>query len=85
MWTANKASLKADLYNQKQYCNPKPIHKPYPVIMVGGEGERYLLKVVAKHADRYNLFFGSPDLMKRKISILRDEVFEVLLEETLMN
>ena len=40
--------------------------------MVGGEGERYLLKVVAKHADRYNLFFGSPDLMKRKISILRD-------------
>ena len=36
---------------------------------VGGE---YILKVVAKHADRYNLFFGSPDLMKRKISILRD-------------
>ena len=38
--------------------------------MVGGEGERYLLKV-AKHVERYNLFFGSPELMKRKISILR--------------
>jgi alkanesulfonate monooxygenase SsuD/methylene tetrahydromethanopterin reductase-like flavin-dependent oxidoreductase (luciferase family) len=40
--------------------------------MVGGSGEKYLLKVVAKHADRYNLFFGSPDEMKRKISILKE-------------
>jgi F420-dependent oxidoreductase-like protein len=73
MWTAKKASFEGKYYTIKEaICNPKPIHKPYPVIMVGGEGERYLLKVVAKHADRYNLFFGSPDLMKRKISILRD-------------
>jgi F420-dependent oxidoreductase-like protein len=52
-------------------CNPKPIQKPSPPIMVGGSGEKYLLKVVAKHADRYNLFFGSPDEMKRKISLLK--------------
>jgi len=40
--------------------------------MIGGSGEKYLLKVVARHADRYNLFFGSPDEMKRKISLLRN-------------
>jgi alkanesulfonate monooxygenase SsuD/methylene tetrahydromethanopterin reductase-like flavin-dependent oxidoreductase (luciferase family) len=40
--------------------------------MVGGSGEKHLLKVVAKHANRYNLFFGSPDEMKRKISILKE-------------
>jgi alkanesulfonate monooxygenase SsuD/methylene tetrahydromethanopterin reductase-like flavin-dependent oxidoreductase (luciferase family) len=40
--------------------------------MVGGSGEKYLLKVAAKHADRYNLFFGSPDDMKRKISVLKE-------------
>ena len=34
--------------------------------MIGGSGERYLLKVVAKHADRYNLFFGTPDILKKK-------------------
>ena len=34
--------------------------------MVGGSGERYLLKVVAKHANRYNLFFGSPDENEKK-------------------
>ena len=53
-------------------CNPKPIQKPHPLIMVGGSGEKYLLKVVARHADRYNLFLGSPDEMERKISLLKE-------------
>jgi alkanesulfonate monooxygenase SsuD/methylene tetrahydromethanopterin reductase-like flavin-dependent oxidoreductase (luciferase family) len=53
-------------------CNPKPIQKPHPIIMIGGSGEKYLLKVAAKHADRYNLFFGSPIEMKRKISVLKE-------------
>jgi alkanesulfonate monooxygenase SsuD/methylene tetrahydromethanopterin reductase-like flavin-dependent oxidoreductase (luciferase family) len=42
------------------------------IIMVGGSGERYLLKVVAKYADRYNLFFGTPNEMKTKISLLKE-------------
>jgi F420-dependent oxidoreductase-like protein len=53
-------------------CNPKPIQKPHPIIMIGGSGEKYLLKVAAKHADRYNLFFGTPSEMKRKISVLNE-------------
>ncbi|MFZ0510600.1 MAG: hypothetical protein WAM14_03250 [Candidatus Nitrosopolaris sp.] len=42
-------------------CNPKPIQKPRPNIMIGGSGEKYLPNVVAKHADSYNLFFGTPN------------------------
>ena len=74
MWTDNKhVSFQGKYYRIKDaICNPKPIQKPYPTIMVGGSGERYLLKVVAKHADRYNLFFGSLDEMKRKISLLKE-------------
>ena len=74
MWTENKhVSFQGKYYRIKDaICNPKPIQKPYPTIMVGGSGERYLLKVVAKHADRYNLFFGSLDEMKRKISLLKE-------------
>lgn len=53
-------------------CFPKPIQKPHPIVMVGGSGEKYLLKVVAKYADRYNLYFGTPEEMKRKINILND-------------
>ena len=73
MWTEPYASFQGQYYSIKNaICNPKPIQKPYPPIMVGGSGEKYLLKVVAKHANRYNLFFGSPEEMKRKISILKD-------------
>jgi F420-dependent oxidoreductase-like protein len=73
MWTETHANFKGEFYTiKKAICNPKPIQKPYPTIMIGGSGEKYLLKVVAKHADRYNLFFGSPEEMKRKISILKE-------------
>jgi F420-dependent oxidoreductase-like protein len=73
MWIEKYASFQGKYYKIKDaICNPKPIQKPHPLIMVGGSGEKCLLKVVAKHSDRYNLFFGSPDEMKRKISILKE-------------
>ena len=74
MWSNERSpSFEGEYYKIKDaICNPKPIQKPHPIIMVGGSGEKYLLKVAAKHADRYNLFFGSPDDMKRKISILKE-------------
>jgi F420-dependent oxidoreductase-like protein len=72
MWTEKYASFEGKYYKIKDaVCNPKPIQKPHPLIMVGGSGEKYLLKVVAKHANRYNLFFGTPDEMKRKICLLK--------------
>ena len=40
--------------------------------MIGGSGEKYLLRVVAKHADRYNHPCGSVDLLKRKICKLKE-------------
>ena len=74
MWSNERSpSFEGEYYRIKDaICNPKPIQKPHPIIMVGGSGEKYLLKVAAKHADRYNLFFGSPDDMKRKISVLKE-------------
>jgi F420-dependent oxidoreductase-like protein len=73
MWTERYASFEGKYYRIKDaICNPKPIQKPHPLIMVGGSGEKYLLRVVARHADRYNLFFGSPDQMKTKISLLKE-------------
>ena len=74
MWSNERsASFEGKYYKLKDViCNPKPIQKPHPIIMIGGSGEKYLLKVAAKHADRYNLFFGSPSDMKRKISLLKE-------------
>lgn len=74
MWSSERAaSFEGKHYKIKDaICNPKPIQKPHPIIMIGGSGKKHLLKVAAKHADRYNLFFGTPSEMKRKISILKE-------------
>jgi alkanesulfonate monooxygenase SsuD/methylene tetrahydromethanopterin reductase-like flavin-dependent oxidoreductase (luciferase family) len=73
LWTQKIANFRGKYYSIKDAISyPKPVQKPHPTIMVGGAGEKYLLKVVAKYADRYNLYFGTPEEMKRKINILND-------------
>ena len=36
------------------YCNPKPVQRPYPPIMIGGSASA-TLRVVAEHADVWNI------------------------------
>jgi F420-dependent oxidoreductase-like protein len=74
MWTEEEpaATFNGKYYQiNNAYCNPKPIQKPSPPIMIGGSGERYTLKIIAKYADACNLF-GSTETVKRKLSILRE-------------
>ena len=73
MWTEEpSASFNGQYYQIKNaFCNPKPIQKPSPPIMVGGNGERQTLRIVAKYADACNLF-GSAETVKRKLSILKE-------------
>ncbi len=73
MWTEEpSASFKGKYYQiHNAYCNPKPIQKPTPPILVGGSGEKRTLKIVAKYADACNLF-GSTETVKRKLNILKE-------------
>src|ERR671924_832869 len=73
MWTEEPtASFQGKYYQiHNAYCNPKPIQKPSPPILVGGSGERKTLKIVAKYADACNLF-GSAETIKRKLNILKE-------------
>jgi F420-dependent oxidoreductase-like protein len=73
MWTEEPYTSFNGKYYQinNAYCNPKPIQKPSPPILVGGSGERITLKIVAKYADACNLF-GSLDSIKKKLDILKE-------------
>ena len=79
MWTEEKATFSGKYYQIKQaICNPKPIQKPHPPIMIGGDGEKVTLKLVAKYADACNIFGGADlDRVRRKLNALRGHCKEV--------
>ncbi len=55
--------------------NPLPLQKRLP-IMIGGAGEKKTLRIVAQHADMWNVF-GLPETVARKDEILRQHCADV--------
>lgn len=51
-------------------CSPRPLQDPRPRIIVGGGGERRLLRLVARYADGWNFFGTSPAAVGHKIDVL---------------
>jgi len=71
MFTQEKTSLHGAHYQVKDVvCEPKPVQKPYPPIMIGGVGRKVLLKLVATHADMWNSNLPAAQ-MKELIEITR--------------
>ena len=76
MWTQAPASYRGEHYTLSEaHCEPRP--DPIPPIMVGGHGETYLLRVVARHADWWNYPFRDPALYTHKQGVLKRHCREV--------
>lgn len=50
-------------------CQPKPLHR-IP-ILIGGQGEKKTLRLVAEHGDACNLFDIGPDGLRHKLDVLQ--------------
>jgi alkanesulfonate monooxygenase SsuD/methylene tetrahydromethanopterin reductase-like flavin-dependent oxidoreductase (luciferase family) len=51
------------------FCNPKPVQRPYPPFMIGGRTTA-TLRVVAEHADLWNIPGGDLDDCIRRSAVL---------------
>jgi F420-dependent oxidoreductase-like protein len=70
LWTEDDVSFAGRYYTLANATqNPKPVQRPRPRIWVGGAGEQLTLRVVAEHADVWNVI-GAVDAVVRKAAVL---------------
>ncbi len=76
MWTNGRATFHGKYYRvEDAICMPRP--DPIPPLMIGGGGEKYLLRVVAKYADWWNIPNASPKVYEHKLNVLKKHCKEV--------
>src|SRR5881409_3961811 len=69
-WSQRRSDFKGRYYQLADApLDPKPVQTPHPELMIGGGGERVTLRIVAKHADQWNIW-GGPRVATRKGKIL---------------
>ena len=72
LWTESKPSFAGRFYRlQNAPLMPKPVQRPHPELMIGGGGEKVTLRIVARHADHWNVW-GGPEILARKGKLLDD-------------
>lgn len=77
MLTQRPASFAGKHYTiRNAYNDPMPVQKPRPPLLIGGDGERVTLKLVAQYADYCNVF-GDPATVAHKFAVLREHCASV--------
>jgi F420-dependent oxidoreductase-like protein len=72
LWTEERTTFDGRYYHFKDAIgNPKPIQKPHPPIWIGASGPS-TIRLVARHADVWNIGSGEPDQVTELIKILEE-------------
>jgi F420-dependent oxidoreductase-like protein len=73
LWTGERVDFSGRYYRMTGgQCRPRPAQSPRPPIMIGGAGEKKMLRLVAEEADIWNASAGNYAQLDRKIAVLRD-------------
>jgi alkanesulfonate monooxygenase len=73
MWSDENGPFEGDHFElDETICEPQPVQDPGPAVLIGGNGERRTLRLVAEYGDACNLRGLSPADVKHKLAVLRD-------------
>ena len=71
LWTEKRATLDGVYYQLREAIHePKPVQKPHPPLVIGTRGERVGLRIVAQHAQAWNMANGTADEFRTKSALL---------------
>jgi F420-dependent oxidoreductase-like protein len=78
MWSGERKPFEGNHVSAMEpLLNPQPVSRPHPRIMIGGNGERRTLRLVARYADACNILVPDPGVSRHKMEILRQHCDEV--------
>jgi F420-dependent oxidoreductase-like protein len=75
LWKGGNPSYSGKYYTLFQApMSPEPIQKPHPPIVIGGQGPKWIMPLVAKYADEWNVPIGlSPDDVRSRLAEMKAE------------
>ncbi len=75
LWRDDHPSFAGRFYQLvKAPFSPKPVQRPHPPIVIGGQGPKWIMPLVARYADEWNVPVGlTPDDVRERIAALRAE------------
>jgi F420-dependent oxidoreductase-like protein len=73
LWTDDRSAFDGRFSHLAEpIIRPQPLSRPHPPIMIGGNGERRTLRLVARFGDACNFLVLEPHEIRAKLAVLRD-------------